>query len=183
VKKIAVILIVLSLSGCSGLTRWTRLKPQEYTLKREGFSAELPKDWMRLNREKFFVITRDGILLEYIMVNRIRFKEELEHTKRKYEPHMLPEELAEIEIAELHANEKITRVQILSNLPTTLDGHEGFRLAYAYETMDGLKMRGIHIGFKDEEYIFRIQYEGAAQHYFETYRKDFDAFLKTFKVL
>ena len=57
---------------------------------------DLPDGWMRWNTRDYFLITRDGVDLQYIMVEKINVKDTLKHTKKKFRKGMLPSEAAEV---------------------------------------------------------------------------------------
>jgi len=179
-RVILILLLGLFLGGCAA---WTQLEQRVYQEKARGFKAELPKDWMRFNLGSYFLITRDGTVLDMVTVERHRFNKKLEHTKKEYFEGMTLQELAEIEIDNFKSSKEIDKFEIIANQPQTLDGRAVFRLEYTLLTKGGLKKHGIFYGFIDDKWIYRIRYEAADQHYFSVTQKDFERFIQTFQVI
>ena len=61
------------------------------------FALDLPPDWMMMNFvEDGLVATRDGFNLQSVKVRKIKFGDDLPHTKKKVSQGMAPQELAEV---------------------------------------------------------------------------------------
>lgn len=182
-KKAAIFLCAVFLSGCATLTPWTELKRNEYKDGTRKFEAEIPRGWMRSNFAKYFMITKDGILLENISVRRHWLDEKLEFTKKTFDKNMTLLEIAEVEIDNFKANENYKDFELLENKPTSVDGREASFLEYKLTMADGLKIRGMLYDAYCKKFIYRIQYEAAEQHYFEKYLSDFYVFVKSLKII
>ncbi len=153
-------------------------------LAKYGISSELAADdWMRRPVKNGEVLTRDGLELGYIRVTRQAVNERLEHTGLPLRTDMRPVELMEIELDDLRSQRKTGYLRIESVEPVTLDGRDGFRMAYSLRRHNGLRVRGIRYGMLADRYYYRLQLEAARGHYFEKYRKDFENFAKYLKVL
>ena len=63
---------------------------------------------------RHFRLTKDGLLLNQINVERIEFEKELKFTKKQFEQRMFPLELAEIEQDNLKANSALKQMTIHS---------------------------------------------------------------------
>ncbi len=177
------ILLTAGLTGCASLTPWTQMTKTECKDGARDFTATIPVNWMRFNQARYFLITRDGSLLDGIYVDRIKFKDKLEFTKKQFSPDMTPQDLAEVEIDNLKSDQSSNHVEISDNRPTTIDGNDGFCMDYSLMTTeDGLKVQGIQCDFIYGQWVYRILYQATAQHYFAAYKNDFDTFLKSFKV-
>ena len=174
--------IVIFSSGCA-LSVWSRLKEGVYKDGARDFKTTVPAEWMRLNLVNYFSMTRDGVALEKIAVERLRFKDKLESTKKKFSEDMSAQDLADVEIDNFKADENIQNFELQSNVPYVVAGQPGFRLEYRYATVNGLSVSGIHCGFAYKKWVYRIRYEAASQHYFDKYRQDFDRFLQDFQLL
>ncbi|MBF0478872.1 MAG: hypothetical protein HQL26_05260 [Candidatus Omnitrophica bacterium] len=169
-------------SGCA-LPLWTHLNEQDYRDNSRSFSARLPQDWMKLNFNKNFFITKDGLSLNLIMVSRLSIKDRLEFTNKKYERDMLVTDLAEIEKDNLSLNKNWLQFKILSNEPLRISNYDGYRLEYSYETKNGLPIRGILCGFQHNAWIYQIRFEATEQHYYEENVKIFEKFLSSFRLI
>jgi hypothetical protein len=97
---------------------------------------------------------------------------------------MTPQDLAEVEIDNFKSNTSINHFEVSDNRPTTIDGTDAFCMDYSFlTTEEGLKVQGTHCSFIYDEWVYRIRYEAPVQHYFPKYKSDFDAFLKSFKLI
>ncbi len=159
------------------------MRAKEYAERSQGFKAVMPPDWMRANFVPYFIITKDGTALDAIMVERYKFKKKLEYTKKMFLPDMTSQELADVEIDNFKSNLKVGRFEVSSNRPITVSGQQGFVFEYSFVTTDGLKINGIHYGFIYKEWVYRIRFEAAAQHYFNKYLTDFNRFRESFILL
>ncbi|MBF0484176.1 MAG: hypothetical protein HQL25_05660 [Candidatus Omnitrophica bacterium] len=170
------------MSGCA-MSMWTKLENKEYSDGSRAFKAIMPQDWMRLNYDRDFVLTHDGLALNLINVHRINQKNPLEFTKKKYADNMMITDLAEIESDNLKMNTNMLQFSVLSNTPIDISGREAYRIEYQYENKNGLPISGIQCGFQHKQWIYRIKYEAASQHYFSSLKSDFEAFLKSFQTI
>ncbi len=173
------ILSVVLLSGCSV---WTRLQGKVYKDRKHKFEALLPKDWMRYNMANYFIMTKDGFVLNQVSVDRFKFKYDLQHTKRQYAEDMNPEEIAEVEIDNFKLNPNVLNFTILENRPVVVSDRDAYRFDYTYETKSHLKIKGAMLGFIHGDWVYRIIFEAADQHYFAETQEAFRQFLDSFKL-
>ena len=83
-RRLATISLILFFAGCATiLSPWTQLKDSEYKDNARCFSATIPNGWMRFNLVGYFVITKDGTVLDQIIVERGKIEDKLEFTKKK----------------------------------------------------------------------------------------------------
>lgn len=184
IKKLSFIFVLSFLvSGCGSLVPWTKLEAKRYTEKRYGFSAEYSEGWYRFNAGNFFAITKDGLLLNKIAVERKKFLDKLEFTKRKFEESMTPQELSEVELDNLKSNPLIMTLNVFKNEPATVAGQDAFLIDYEYLTNEGLKMRGTQLGFIHDQWVYRILFEAPSQYYFGTSEPNFKHFLSSFELI
>jgi hypothetical protein len=183
VNKWLVIITAVFFSGCTAFGLWSPLKEGTYKDRSRGFSATVPAGWMRLNQSKEFLITKDGVALNYITVERRKADKKLEFTKKTFSADMTPQDLAEVEIDNFKANDNMREFELRQNEPAALSGHPAYRIEYLSTTPEGLKLEGIQYGFLKEEWVYRIQYEAARQHYFAKYLEDFKGFIESFHLL
>src|SRR5512133_1580370 len=92
-----VLLLIVCMFLLNGCAPWVRTGgPYEAT--RENVALDLPDGWMRLNNDDYLLLTRDGVLLQSILVQNINVKDSLKHTKKKFRKGMLPLEASEVKI-------------------------------------------------------------------------------------
>ncbi len=180
-KKIFYLTVVsLTLAGCA---MWTQLTPSEYKDKKYLFSTVVPGHWMRFNAGRYFVITKDGVVLNYVRVYRQKFEAALEFTKKTFRADMTPQDWAEVETDEIVSGPNVGAFKTIKNVPVAIGGHEGFRLEYEYTAQGGLKKQGIACGFKVGNWMYRVQFEAAKQHYYAESAGHFERFVEKFQVL
>lgn len=196
-KKFLLIAILFA-TGCAAWVPTGGL----YTSKSHNFSAEFPQGWMRLNSQwlpidqkimidslltfpdgdSYLCITRDGIPLQNIIINRRSVDDEFKHTKRKLSKDMLPQEAAEVILDNISSDQTVLNLKVLENKPAEINGFPGFRLVFMYKNEDGLRSKSIFYGFLKGEWFYSIGYNSAARHYFEKDLETFEKVLKSFKV-
>jgi len=73
---------------------------------------------------------------------------------------MLPSELADLAIAELRAGQeqKLPSLEVLSNAPAEIGGHNGFALHLRFQTDQGLRMELLMRGFVDQRGFYLLTY-------------------------
>ena len=195
------LLVILFTTGCAA---WIQTGGP-YTSKSHNFSVELPQGWMRLNKDaypglsiyqrvmidslltfpngdSYLCITRDGIPLQNIIINRQSIDDEFGHTKRKLSKDMLSQEAAEVILDNISSDQSVFNLEVLENIPTEISGFSGFRLVFTYKNEDGLRTKSIFYGFMKDEWFYCIGYNSAARHYFEKDLETFKEVLKSFKV-
>ena len=57
-------------SGCASLGAWQRMKGEPVKVRFKGYEVTPPVDWMRRNTFKIFLLTKDGLALNQIAVDR-----------------------------------------------------------------------------------------------------------------
>lgn len=179
-KKLIMLLVAtFLLNGCAP---WIRTGGP-YTASEENIALNLPDGWMRWNTKDYFLITRDGVDLQSILVENINVNAALKHTKKKFRKGMLPSEAAEVILDNIASNGNIHGFQIKDNKPAKINGKSGFRAVFAYKTSDGLKMKGIAYGFMVGEWFYTLQYEAPQRYYFDRDLKTFEGVVASARLL
>ncbi len=183
VRRIILSLAILWLGGCASLSPWNDLSKEEYKDRARRFKAQVPLGWMRYNLLPYFVMTKDGTVLNRIAVERYPFDKNLEFIEKKFTSDMTPQDIAELELDNLKSNKNISQFQLLGNKPAAIDNLPAFWIEYTYSTVGGLKIHGLHYGFLKDKWVYRILYEAPEQHYFKKYQGDFKRFIESFKLM
>jgi len=170
------VLLTLFAVGCAP---WVRVGGV-YQDREKNFSVDLPQGWMRSNTDKSLLITRDGVLLQAIVIERLKATDELPHTKKKLEPSMLPQEAAEVIADNISSDRSITDFTLLENTPTSIANRPGFKLLYQYKNKDGLRLKGICCGFLSGDWFYALRYTAPARYYFDKDVGTFDKVLRSF---
>lgn len=149
-----------------------------------GFTATVPEGWHRFMRaEDMFLITRDGVLLQHIRIQRVAIDADLKFTKRKFDATMSPFEVAEVELDEQRSNPEIGDFAVEENIPAMVAGRPGFRVICSERTKEGLRLKWVHYGFVDGKWVYRLIYQAAARHYFEKDLATFEQVRESLKLL
>ncbi len=170
-RSFVMCLIVMVLAGCA---TWIRTGGP-FSAPAQNVSADLPDGWMRMNTDEFLIITRDGVLLQNILVEKIHVEDSLQNTKKKFRQGMLPQELAEVIIDNASSNQKMLDLKVETNKPAMVGGQSGFKLVYTYKDENGLKYKTLYYGFMPDEFFYGIHYDAPQRHY---YNRDLEAFEK-----
>ena len=182
--KYIIFLIVLVIIMC-GCAAWQLVKV-ERKWKYSNLEANIPGGWMKFNSPTdILFLTRDGELLQTIRIYRYQTEKnkELPISKKKFSNNMLTQEIAELIINEIGLRKGTQNLKLLEDTPTKVGGQEGFKLEYTFNTADSLQIKSIIYGFKDNKFIYLIQYQAAQQYYFDKDIVTFQKFINDFRVL
>lgn len=147
------------------------------------FALDLPKDWIMLNFvENGLVATRDGFNLQTIKVRKIKFGEDLPHTKKKVTKAMVPQELSEVLLDDLRTDPTVNALKVLETKPATISGKKGFRTTVAFKDGHGLRHKAVLCGVVAEDRAWQITYVAPVRHYFDRDLPAFDAALASLKI-
>lgn len=172
--------LVIILGACA---TWVPVHGK-YVMKSQNFEVELPSGWHRAARVKnYLLITRDGLPLQQIIIERININKDLEYTKKKFRKGMLPQEVAEVVIDNSRFNPAVMNLEVLENIPYTVGGFPGFKLVYVYRDEQGLRRKGIIYGFIFNEWYYGIKYEAPLRYYFDKDIGTFQKVCESFKVI
>ena len=178
-KKLMVLAMLLFIAGCAQKP-WIKTE-KLYTSQRQGFTVELPDNWMRSGKVDYLLATRDGFPLQSILIRRFDIKEDpLKNTKRKLQRDMLPQEVAEIVLDDAVSASSLTDVKTEENVPITIGGTPGFRLVYTFKNNVGLKMKAILCGRLKDDSLLIARYSAPQRYYFDL---DAPTFEKVFRSL
>ncbi len=168
------LIVLIFIAGC--VETWKQVGGL-YESGSLNFSVDLPKGWMGLNTKEGLLLTRDGVLLQNIFIERFKVDKELKYTKKKLKKDMLPQEIAEVIIDNINSNQTILNFKLLENIPVKINEFPGFKTLFTYKTKDGLRYNSIYYGFLAKEWFYSISYTAPARYYYD---KDIQNFEKVF---
>lgn len=184
--RLALVLAAAALSGClQKTTPWDPIGGRYDSGNWFGarFALDLPSDWMMLNFvEDGVVATRDGFNLQTVKVRKIKFGEELPHTKKTAAKGMSPQELAEVLLDDLRSDGALNALKVLESRPVTLAGQKGFRTTASFKDGHGLRWKVVLCGVVAENRAWQISYVAPARHYFDRDLPAFDAALASLRI-
>lgn len=174
------------LAGCGASTQRPSLStlvgkptlaPVDGRYVADHFTVALPAGWLRRPLSGSAVVaSRDGFLLQSIVVERRAIDKAFPLSKKAARPDALSTELAEQEIAELKAGgSQLAALEVLENDPATLGGTEGFRLMYRHRTSRGLVVQHVVHGCATPNGYYRTEYLAPALHYFAPTLPDYES--------
>lgn len=179
-KRLSLI-VLLFIAGCVHAP-WVQVGGL-YTSESHNFSVEIPHGWMRLNTDKYLLITRDGVLLQNILIERLPIDKQLKHTKKKFNTGMLPQEAAEVILDNISSDQTNLNFEVIENIPAKIGEFPGFKAVFTYKNTDGLRLKSIYYGFMVGEWFYGIRYTAASRHYFEKDLKTFEKVFESFKLI
>ena len=177
-KRYLLILLIL-IAGCAP---WVKIGGL-YTSKPHNFSVELPDGWMRFNTPDRLYITRDGVLLQNILIERLHIEKSLKHTKKKFAKGMLPQEVADLVLDNISSDPTVLNFKVIENIPARISGSPGFKVVFTYKNKDGLRLKSMLYGLIVDEYFYGIRYTAACRYYFDKDLKTFEKVLGSFKLV
>lgn len=180
-NRLLIALTILALAGCGP---WVKTEGP-YTAAPLHVSADLPPGWMRQNTDRHILMTKDGVLLQVIVVKRLDISQEKQfpHTKKRVTREMLPQEVAEVVLDDYYSDTDNRDIQVEENAPATIDGNPGFRLRFTHGTGLGLHQRKLYYGFLKNGELYTLLYAAPRRHYFDRDLADFEKVVMSFKLV
>ena len=154
-----------------------------YTSPGENFAVELPQGWMRLNAKEDLLVTRDGILLQHMVVERAPVDQPLKSTKKTLARGMQPQAVAEVIIDNFMSSERMLDVKVQENRPVQVAQYRGFRLVYTHRDKSGLRFKTVLHGFLAGDVFYSIRYTAAERYYFAKDLPTFEHVLASFRLI
>lgn len=174
-------LLLLLAAEFSGCATWQTIGGR-YVDKSLGYEVEYPVGWIGHFSSESSVITKDGVFLQFIAISRLQIGEPLQHTKRKFEAKMMPEEVANVAIADLRSNANLSNLKILENNPAVLSGKPACKLLYSFKTKAGEAKKGSTYALISGQFAYQLLYE-ANSRYFDRELGVFEKVVDSFRVL
>ena len=179
-KKILALLISLFLiSGCASVAQERSLK----NLPDNAFSVEIPEGWWKPKHIDKYLITKDGVFLQYVLIQQRPINRPYRNTKKKLNIGMLPQEAAGVIIDEIASDRRIYNFNIIENAPAIIDGREGFKILFTYKDKKGSTFKTLYFGFISGDSFYNLRYNAATRYYFEKDIAVFEKILSSFKVV
>jgi hypothetical protein len=199
-RKLWPMIVALCAAACAPFTA----VGGKLALPGQGFEVDLSQGWYRvevigkshLKNAKFpfeallleedseaLFLTRDGLFLQCIRIERTSVEKELPHTKQKFTPEMPPHDAAELELDNVRSDPNAFNFDVLERAPASVGGKSGFRLVYTWKTKDGLRFKRLHYGFVDGKWVYRLTYQAPARHYFDQDLATFEQIRESFRLL
>jgi len=152
-----------------------------------GYSVQFPPGWKfkRLWFSDETGATRDGPELQAIFVDFRAHKNAFKALKKDSTPDMMPQQMAELLVADMAKERGLENVQMLANEPAVVSGKPGFQLRFEYlmpVSRGAVRMREIVAGAAGTKGLYLVGYRAPVLYYFD---RDVDKFadaLKSFTI-
>jgi hypothetical protein len=174
-------LCCLLLIGCASAAPWQPAGGPYHDDPR-NFSVELPAGWMRFNSKDILLITKDGVLLQIIALERVAAGDKLHYSTMKYRQGMKAEEAAEVMIDNIKGAAKAPRLEILDRRSTEISAAPGMRILYTYEDVSGLHYQGVSVGVMKGGAFYGLHYLAPKRYYFDRDLDVFENVVKSFRI-
>ena len=178
----AMVVLLFLLGALSGCAPWVQVEGP-YRMDAQGYEANLPAGWRRATAvQDSLFLTRDGVGLQYIWIERVAVGHELTHTKRKLAKGMSPQDVGEVELDEVRSDQGMRNFELVENVPFQVAGFPGFKMVYTFKTENGVRLRRLHYGVLVRDWVYRVQYQAAARYYFDKDLLTFERVRESFKL-
>jgi len=154
-----------------------------YSSPSENFAVELPRGWMRLNAKEDLLVTRDGLLLQLVSVERAVVDKPLKNTKKTLTRGMQPQAVAEVIIDNFQSSESMLDVKVLENRPAQIAQQRGFKLVYTHRDKNGLRFKSVLHGVLAGDVFYAIRYSAAERYYFAKDLPTYEQVLASFRMI
>jgi hypothetical protein len=179
-KKILWIALFIFAASCVACTHTGGglSKPASYS-----FTIDIPEGWRKIDNNRYLFVTKESPFLQYIMVQNRPIHRSFRYTKKKIKKEMLPEEAAQIIVDELISDQNLVNLRLLDNTPAKINGHEGFKITYAYSDSEGQTFKTLYYGFIEADTFFNLRFTAADPLYFQRDIGTFEQMLNSFQVI
>ncbi len=176
------VLLAVTLTAC--VPQPARVDTPRTEDSAKSYTVDLPVGWIKQwNQGGELTVSRDGPLLQTIMVSKAPLATAFPKTKKAATENALPAELAEMRIAELKAtSDQLAALQVLENEPTIVGGRDGYRLKVAYKSQRGLRYERMIYGVVDKKGSYVLDYAAPSLLYFERDLPTFQKVVESFQL-
>ena len=179
-NKISALLIsLLLITGCASMAQERSLK----NLPDNKFSVEIPAGWWKPKHIDKYLITKDGVFLQYVLIQQRPIDRPYRNTKKKLNKGMLPQEAADVIIDEIASDRRVLNFNVIENAPAIIDGREGFKILFTYKDKKGSTFKTLYYGFISADSFFNLRYSAARRYYFDKDIADFEKILSSFRIV
>jgi len=182
IRFILILLSLLLLTSC--VSNWKRVDDKNSVYQNSWFTFNAPPGWMMLDRDDSDTLSRDGPDLQRIGVVFNKPDEAFPTIKKSASTDMLPSELAELTIAEIRASQEngMPGMEVVSNLPITIDGHQGFALHLRFKLDSGLRYETLVNGFVTQQGLYALYFRAPSLHFFGRDQDVYNQIVETFRI-
>ena len=148
-----------------------------------NFSIVLPEGWRKLNTPQYLMITREGALSQYILVQQRRIDKPFRHTEKKFNKDMLPQQAAEVIVDEISLDSRVLNFRLIECVRTQVNKYSGFRIVFTYKEKGGLNFKTVFYGLLVGDWFYSLRYSVDEKKYSDEDIKAFQKILDSFKIV
>ncbi|NLE57161.1 MAG: hypothetical protein GX616_02285 [Planctomycetes bacterium] len=161
-------LLLISLC-CAGCATYEPIRGT-YRDRAPKILVDLPDGWLRFNPGRpDYVMTKDGLRLEKIVIRVTRMNKKIKGTDRVYREDMLPQEIAELTLGLIRQREEYVNLEVDQIELAQVAGREAYKATAVYTHGQGLHKRMCIYGVPISGYVCEFAYEAAADVYYDRY--------------
>ena len=149
---------------------------------RQNFTVVIPEGWTRFSSSDYFMLTREGVFSQYILVLQRRVDQPFSHTKNRLRKDMSPKEAAGVITDELSSDDNLVNFQSLEYIPAKVGGYNGFRIVFRYQNKNGQAFRTAFYGLLEGNWFYSLRYCAQEAKYSNEDLKAFEMVVKSFKI-
>jgi hypothetical protein len=147
------------------------------------YSVDLPYGWRKVNVSGVLMVTKEGALSQYILVQRRNVHKPFKHTDKTISRNMFPEEAASVILDEIKCDDKILNFRLMECCPAKVNGYDAFRIVFMYREQDGLRFKTVYYGLLQGDWFYSLRYSAAEDKCSEEDMEVFRKVLNSFKIL
>jgi hypothetical protein len=148
----------------------------------QNFSVDIPEGWTRFSSSEYFMLTREGVFSQYILVLQRRADEPFSHTKSRLSKDMSPKEAAGVITDELSSDDNLVNFQFLEYVPAKVGRYNGFRIVFRYQDKNGRNFRTAFYGLLNGNWFYSLRYCAQEEKYADEDLKAFEKVVDSFKI-
>jgi hypothetical protein len=150
---------------------------------KQNFSVVTPEGWTKFTSSEYFMLTREGVFSQYILVLQRRTKEAFSHTKSRLRKDMSPKEAAGVITDELSSDDNLLNFQSVEYIPAKVGGFDGFRIIFSYQDKSGRNFRTIFYGLLKSAWFYSLRYCAQEAKYSEEDLAAFKKVVNSFRIV
>jgi hypothetical protein len=148
----------------------------------QNFTVDIPEGWTRFSSAEYFMLTKEGVFSQYILVLQRRADEPFSHTENRLRKDMSPKEAAGVITDELGSDENLMNFQSLEYIPAKVGRYNGFRIVFRYQDKNGRNFRTAFYGLLKGNWFYSLRYCAQEEKYTDEDIKAFEKVVNSFKI-
>jgi hypothetical protein len=164
-------------AGCA--PRWSLTNGRCRTA---AYQLQPPAKWMVIRKGATTVLSRHGLNLEAIVIERRKAGEPFYGTSLTCDPSMLPHEIGELILMRKTALSGVLDVALKEESVALIDGRKAVRVVLEY-LQEGIPFTDVVYAFIDiDGFYYELRYFAVTRHYFAENLDEFERMVAGFKV-